>query len=179
MKTVGKMSWKKIICISVLMLIGLGIGILWFADHYTIKYTYDEIKEHLFVIEDEDTVYIELRDFYFAPNIAGAKSREETYPTHRSDYEAGVCYHYMDRPITVTISLWDSWFMEKGVTCKPHITVFNHDGSRPTVSSTGICFAENGDKLKIIENCVSRLYYVDPDGTKYLLYTFNEPAEPW
>ena len=170
---------SKILALAVCLAALLVVGFLWFADHYTVTYSYEEIRDHLFVVEDENTVRIELRDFYAAPNIAGARTREEAYPTHRPDLQAGICYHYMDRPITVTVSLWDSWFMEKEAVCTPHITVFRRDGSRPTVESGGICVAENGEKLKVVGTFVSRLYYADADGTKHLLYTFHEPAEPW
>ena len=162
-----------------------GLVFLFFAFRYlaeeviTVTFDYEDVKDHLFVVEEDGIIYVEFRDFYDKTVFTTPMSKEMQNLTHQRDEEAGVCYHYADESFRLYIFLWDYWFADRHTTFRLDSLSYYPDGkSANTLRSEGICKDEFGDKTPYLGGYCTAVYYVGKDDTKHLLHFFREPGEP-
>lgn len=145
----------------------------------TVTFDYEDVKDHLSVVEEDGIIYFEFTDFYDKIILTSVVGKDMQNLTHKRDEDAGVCYHYADDSFRLYIYLWDYWFADRHVTFRHSSLAYYPDGkSVSSLRSEGICKDEFGDKTPYIGGFCTGVYYVGKDGTKNLLYSFNEPGEP-
>ena len=145
----------------------------------TVTFDYEDVRDHMFVVEENGRIYVEFRDFYDKTVFTTPVSPEMQNLTHRYQESEGVCYHYADQSFRLYIFLWDYWFADRHTTFRPESLSYYPNGKAVmTLRSEGICKDEFGDKSPYLGGYCTAIYYVGKDDTKYPIHIFCEPGVP-